>query len=121
MSVARENHSKENGPPRVGQILQAFLDTFSYPVWIADENGAVCMNEMAQSMVRQDASLAQTGQLVAPGETRKVTVSGKRYSLNKRDINHGTNCMLLEMHAEEDAANRLRESTKKLKRALTRN
>lgn len=120
MSAISETKNIDQGFPRINMILQALVDTFAHPVWIADENGAVCMNSLAKSMMQQGASIDQTGQRIKPGESKKVTVLGKRYQLNKRDINHGTNCALLELHADENAELKLRESTKKLKQALSR-
>ena len=78
-------------------ILQAFLDMFQHAVWISDPDGNLLMNEEAQALVAQGFS-----PYAASKSSNKIFVKGQRFRLDKREMNHGTGCLLHELRACED-------------------
>lgn len=95
-------------------ILQAFLDMFQHPVWITDSDGNLLMNEQAQTLVAQGFNPRD-----AAKTPHEVVVKGEPFRLDKREMNHGTGCLLHELRAsDKDYFQRLRDSTGRLSAML---
>ena len=56
---------------------------------------------------------------IKTNSTSIVQFKGKKYNLEKKDINHGTNSCVCTFKPEDDTIARLTESSKKLKKVLS--
>jgi hypothetical protein len=102
---------------RSTEILQAFLDMYTYPVWISDETGTLLMNGPA-------SSIFVSGTKNPALSSRSLTFKGRRYQIHSREMNHGTGCRLNELRDFDggvrqvrdfdDGVRQLRESTNQL-------
>ena len=93
------------------KLFIAFMDSFNEPLCLIDENGNFLMNEQAFDL-QSHSKKSKIGSSI-------VTYKGKKYNLEKKDINHGTNSFLCTFKLEDDTITRLTESSKKLKKALS--
>ena len=100
------------------KLFIAFMDSFNEPLCLIDENGNFLMNEQAQKMKEAGFDLQSHSKKSKIGSSI-VTYKGKKYNLEKKDINHGTNSFLCTFKLEDDTITRLTESSKILKKALS--
>lgn len=101
-------------------MFQAFLDSFSHPVWLNDGAENVLANASARRLAEAGFSLAQASAQVESGERRKLAHDNIEYSVGKQSIVHGscyTLCELLE-YVDTESADRLRQSTEYLRKVL---
>jgi len=100
------------------KLFIAFMDSFNEPLCLLDENGNFLMNEKAQKMNESGFELKSHSKKCKIGIS-VVTYKGKKYNLEKKDINHGTHSFLCTFKLEDDTITRLTESSKKLKKVLS--
>jgi hypothetical protein len=104
-----------NNPPK---LLLALIDSFNQPMWIIDKIGNVLMNDKAKEYSKKGFDITVHSSDLSVGCTKLVTHFGKNFKLNKKDINHGTNSCLCTLESAEDPIQRLKDSSKRLQKAL---
>ena len=100
------------------KLLMGLLDTFDSPTCIIDEKCNILMNESAKEMYETGFDLINFTIKTKCGKPSYYYYQGNKYSINKKDINHGTNSCVFTLEPEEDTINRLKESSRKLKNVL---
>ena len=100
------------------KLIIAFMDSFNEPLCLLDNDGNTLMNEQAHKMNAIGFDLSAHSRKCKVG-CSTITHKGKKYNLEKKDINHGTNSFLCTLKVEDDTINRLTESSKKLKQVLS--
>lgn len=101
-------------------MFQAFLETFSHPVWVSDGRDDVLTNESARRLMQEGFPLVEASTQVEPGEHRKLVHNNVEYSVGKQSIVHGSCyalCELLE-YVNTESADKLRQSTQHLRKML---
>jgi hypothetical protein len=106
---------RKTNTERSSDLLQAFLDLFPHPAWISDAETPLMLNEAARAMVSQGFSLSST-------KTRHGVIShrGKRFLVQQREMNHGTNCQFFELTDEDEPVNRMRALSERMSQVLDR-
>lgn len=110
-----ETQEEYNNPSK---LFIAFMDSFNEPLCLVDGDGNILMNEQAHKMKESGFDLQSHSKRSKVG-CSVVTHKGKKYNLEKKDINHGTNSFLCTFKLEDDTITRLTESSKKLKKVLS--
>lgn len=101
-------------------ILEAFLDSFNQPMWIIDISGQLLlMNEAAKDYANKGFNILNRFNPAKRENLKFVNFSGKKYLLESKDINHGTNCFVVSLEEQEKSLSALKESTSRLKKVLS--
>lgn len=101
------------------QLFIAFFNSFNIPMCIIDEHGNMLMNDMAQELKQAGFDIDNHSKKIKNNSSSVVSYKGKKYNLEKKDINHGTNSCVCTLKLEDDTIARLTESSKKLKKVLS--
>lgn len=101
------------------QLLLALIDSLDCPTCIVDDFGNIIPNSEAQELIDSGFELKNYIKKIKKDSESFVYHHGKRYSIHKKDINHGTNSYLCKITLQEDPIARLTESSKKLKKVLS--
>lgn len=104
--------------PKSDAILQAFMDSFAYPLWLVDSNHNIIMNEYAEELANSGFDIRLKISKMHLGDTKNIVYNGVKYKLISKDINHGTNCLVFTLEKVIDDVVRLKESTSKLRKVL---
>ena len=98
-------------------LLEATLDSFPHAVWITDTNGNTILNSEAKAMVSDGFSIRNA---MSAKDSQLLTYKTATYRVNRRELNHGTDCFLHELIKDDDEMRRLRGCAKNLDSALKR-
>jgi len=104
--------------PKSDAILQAFMDSFAFPLWLVDSNHNILMNEYALELSNSGFDIKSKISKMRLGDTKNIVHNGTKYKIHSKDINHGTNCLVFTMEKIIDDVVRLKESTSKLRKVL---
>jgi hypothetical protein len=74
---------------KLSKILVAFLDTnYQHAAWVTDDGGStIAKNLIANNITDKHLN----------SKSKIITISGKNYFHNTKELNHGTNCLLHEL------------------------
>ena len=108
----------ENEYKNPSKLLLALIDSLDDPVCIVDDLGNILLNTEAQKLKKEGLDIDSYSKKVKKDCMMSVSHLGKKYSIEKKDINHGTNSCLCKIKPEDDTINRLTESSKKLQKLL---
>lgn len=100
------------------QLLKALIDSFKEPIIVFDNFGHSVTNEGADDLKKMGFDVDGYSKKTKANSIETVTHLGVKYKIEKKDINHGTNCCLCKIIPLDDTIARLTESSKKLKKAL---
>lgn len=100
------------------KLLKALIDSFKEPMLVIDKFGHSVLNEGANDLQRIGFDVDGHSKKIKINSIETVTHLGVKYKIEKKDINHGTNCCLCKIIPLDDTIARLTESSKKLKKAL---
>lgn len=101
-------------------ILRAFLDSFEEPMWIIDIHGQLLMmNDKAKLYTDKGFNILSKFHPKNSEAFKFVTFLGKKYILQSKDINHGTNCFVISMEEHFGNITALKESTSRLRKVLS--
>lgn len=109
--IAKEPRGSSRDSPV--SMLQALIDLYRHPVYIKQPGGKMFMNEEA-------ALLASDGQTLPAGDANaaEVNLRGKRWRLERHDMNHDTGCILYKLEqvesSEDPQLSRARECMMKM-------
>ena len=101
------------------QLLLALIDTMECPTCIVDETGNMILNSEAKELQESGLEIKNYVRKIKKDSETQVFHHGKKYSIHKQDINHGTNSYLCKITLLDDPIARLTESSKKLKKVLS--
>ena len=101
------------------KLLLALIDSIEEPVCLLDDNGNVLLNQNAKDLKKSGFDIDKVSKQATKNRTKTVSHQGVKYSLEKKDINHGTNSCLCKLVLEDDTIVRLTESSKKLKKVIS--
>ena len=101
------------------KLLIAIIDSMDEPVCVTDDYGNTLLNENAKVLKKSGLDVDILSKQLKANSTKTVSHQGVKYSLEKKDINHGTNSCLCKFVPEDDTIVRLTESSKKLKKVLS--
>jgi S-adenosylmethionine hydrolase len=101
------------------QLFIAFFNSFNIPMCIVDEFGNILMNDMAEELKKSGFEIDNYLKKIKNNSSGTIQFKGKKYNLEKKDINHGTNSCVCTLKLEDDTIARLTESSKKLKKVLS--
>lgn len=100
-------------------LLVAFLDSINKPLCIVDDNGNTLLNNQAKELKRRGFDIDIHSSRIKKNTTATITHKGTKYSIEKKDINHGTNSCVCTVSEEDETIARLTESSAKLKKVLS--
>lgn len=95
-------------------LVRGLVDAIQCPAFVASPSiGLVACNKAARGIKGQDLSAMQMldGQI--------VDVSGKKYKVISKKLNHKTDCVLFELHDVSEASDRLKFAGAVLDKALS--
>jgi hypothetical protein len=101
------------------KLFIALLDSFNTPTCIIDENENIIMNEQAKEMKELGLDIKYYSKKTKINSFLIFTHKNKKYKIDKKDINHGTNSCLCTISPEDETIIRLKESSSKLKKVLS--
>jgi hypothetical protein len=113
---AKTTKSSEN----YQKILQAMLDSYRHPVWIVEDDHIRLMNEPAKELESQGFVIQNLSQNMNVGEVKILSFKGRDISIKKSMIKNGGTVFLHEVSFETPSTARLKASTAKLRKAITR-
>lgn len=91
------------------QVIQGLLDVKPHPVAILDvQTNSTLFND------KWSDGLKNLQELVAQPSEKLITMSGKRFQVNKKELNHGTKCLMIELIPVDESISRLKAKTSKL-------
>jgi hypothetical protein len=100
------------------KLLMGLLDTFDSPTCIIDEKCNILMNESAKEMYETGFDLINFTIKTKCGKPSYYYYQGNKYSIIKKDINHGTKSFICTIEQEDDTISKLKKSSDKLKEVL---
>ena len=100
-------------------LLVAFLDSINKPTCIIDDHGNSLLNNQAKELKKRGFDLDIHSSKIKKNTTATITHKGTKYSIEKKDINHGTNSCVCTVSEEDETIARLTESSAKLKKVLS--
>jgi transcriptional regulator of aromatic amino acid metabolism len=101
-------------------ILEALLDSFNQPMWIIDVSGKLLMmNEAAKDYANKGFNILSRFNPTKCEHLKFVSFLGKKYIIESKDINHGTNCFVVSLEEHQNSLVALKESTSRLKKVLS--
>lgn len=100
-------------------LLLALMDSFDEPLCLIDSNGHSFLNEYAKQLQNNGLDIDNISKRIKVNSTETVTHKGVLYSIEKKEMNHGTNSCVCKFVPEDDTIKRLTESSKKLKKVLS--
>jgi hypothetical protein len=101
------------------KLLMGLLDTFINPTCIVDECNNCIMNESAKELYDKGFDIPSYTFRTKNGSTATFFHKGKKYFINKKDINHGTKSFLCTIELEDETILKLKKSSDKLKEVLS--
>ena len=101
------------------KLFVAFLDSFTQPLCIIDDSGNTLFNEQANQLRKSGFDLDTYIKKIKINSSGTFSHKGKKYNIEKKDINHGTNSCVCTVMQEDETIARLTESSKKLKKVLS--
>ena len=96
-------------------VLQAFLDLFTYPVWISDENGSTLLNTAAKDLISNGFKINRGAELK---DNSICSHKGKKFTFRKQAMNHGTDFCLYELKDVDESVMRIKASSDRLSAVL---
>ena len=100
-------------------LLIALMDSINQPLCIIDDLGNMLLNHQAKELNNNGFDFKAHSKKLLKNTTAIVTHKGKKYNIEKKDINHGTNSCVCTISQEDETISRLNESSKKLKKVLS--
>lgn len=101
------------------KLLLALIDSLDCPMFLVDDSGNMILNTEAEKLKKEGFDIDNYSKKIKKGSQMSVSHLGKKYSIQKKDINHGTNSCLCRITPEEDTITRLTESSIKLQKILS--
>lgn len=97
---------------KLSKILIAFLDTnFQHAAWVTDDNGmTIAKNISAENITEKHLNT----------KSKIVSISGKNYFHNTKELNHGTNCLLHELIDTEPTSENINLSFDRLANTISK-
>jgi hypothetical protein len=111
-----ENNEEYAHPSK---LLMGILDTFIAPTCIVDDHNNCIMNELAKELYDKGFDVPGYSSRTKNGSTATFFHKGKKYFINKKDINHGTKSFLCTIELEDETILKLKKSSDKLKEVLS--
>lgn len=109
----------ENEYSNPSKLLLALIDNLDCPLCIVDDLGNIILNNEAEKLEKEGFDIKNHTKKIKKDSMVHVSHLGKKYSIQKKDINHGTNSCLCKILPEDDTINRLNESSIKLQKLLS--
>ena len=100
-------------------LLVALLDSINKPLCIIDDNGNTLLNNQARELKNIGFDIDFHSRKIKKNTTATIQHKGTKYSIEKKDINHGTNSCVCTVSEEDETIARLTESSQKLKKVLS--
>lgn len=101
------------------KLLMGILDTFVTPTCIVDDFSNCIMNESAKCLYEKGFDVPGFSSRTKNNSTSTFFHKGKKYFINKKDINHGTKSFLCTIELEDETIVKLKKSSDKLKEVLS--
>lgn len=108
-----------SGQKNFTTLLTALIDSFKEPTCLVDNLGNILLNQKAIELKNIGFDVDIHSKKIKANSTETVLYQGVKYNIEKKDINHGTNCCLCKIIPIDDTIARLTESSKKLKKVLS--
>jgi hypothetical protein len=86
---------------------------------IIDDNGNTLLNNQARELKNLGFDIDFHSRKIKKNTTATILHKGTKYSIEKKDINHGTNSCVCTVSEEDETIARLTESSQKLKKVLS--
>ena len=101
------------------KLFIAFIDSLGTPVCVVDNFGNVVMNEPAKILKKTGFDFDIYSLKASIGSPFTVFHKNKKYTIDKKDMNHGTNTCVCTLKQEDETVSRLKESSAKLLNVLS--
>lgn len=111
--------NSKNNDTDPSTLLQDILDIFTQPVCIVDQNDKIIMNDQAKQLFESGFDVGFHSLKLKNSSSTTIIYKSKKFILEKKELNHCTNCYLCKILSEDETIQKLKQSSTKLRHVLS--